>query len=67
VVERVCENCGFADPELTFVRRVYVVPEDWDRPGTERVVEPPELWCVSCLTQYPCRAADPDDPGLATP
>jgi hypothetical protein len=59
VTERACESCGFPDPELVLVRRVYVVPETWDQPASEQVVDPPELWCVSCISQYPCRAADP--------
>jgi hypothetical protein len=46
------------DEELVLVRRVYVVPESWDQPGSETVVDPPELWCVSCVTQYPCRPID---------
>lgn len=51
---RVCESCGRDDDELLLVRRVYVVPEEWDRPASHRVVEPPELWCFSCASQYPC-------------
>jgi hypothetical protein len=51
--QRVCENCGFEDDELVLVRRVYVVPETWDTPGSETIVEEPELWCVSCCSQYP--------------
>jgi len=60
MTERVCENCGLADEELLFVRRVYVVPETWDRPASETVVPEPELWCVSCASQYPCEPADED-------
>ena len=56
--DRACENCGFPDEELVLVRRVYVVPEDWDAPPATTVVPEPELWCVSCMTQYPCEAAD---------
>ena len=51
--DRACENCGFVDDELVLVRRVYVVPETWDQPGSATVVEEPELWCVSCCSQYP--------------
>ena len=54
-----CENCGFADPELVTVRRVYVVPEAWDREPSERVLPDPERWCVSCATQYPCEVVGP--------
>jgi hypothetical protein len=46
------------DEELVLVRRVYVVPESWDQPGAETIVDPPELWCVSCVTQFPCRPVD---------
>jgi hypothetical protein len=56
--DRACENCGFPDEELVLVRRIYVVPEDWDAPPGKTVVPEPELWCVSCMTQYPCEAAD---------
>jgi hypothetical protein len=48
-----CDNCGFPDPELVRVRRVYVVPAAWDREGSETVVPEPEMWCVSCCSQYP--------------
>jgi hypothetical protein len=54
VTDRVCENCGFADEELVLVRRVYLTPETWDQPASQRVVPDPELWCVSCVSQYPC-------------
>ena len=53
MTDRACENCGFVDDELVLVRRVYVVPETWDTPGSATVVEEPELWCVSCCSQYP--------------
>lgn len=56
--DRACENCGFPDEELVLVRRVYVVPEDWDAPPAATVVPEPELWCVSCMTQYPCEPAE---------
>ena len=48
-----CDNCGFPDPELVRVRRVYVVPASWDNEGSETVVPEPEMWCVSCCSQYP--------------
>jgi len=53
MTERACENCGFPDEELVLVRRVYVVPETWDQKGSETVEPEPELWCVSCCSQYP--------------
>jgi hypothetical protein len=58
MTERACENCGIPDDELVLVRRVYVVPPSWDNPGSHTVVEPPELWCISCASQYPCEPAD---------
>ncbi|HEX5614532.1 MAG TPA: hypothetical protein VFZ83_05210 [Acidimicrobiia bacterium] len=58
MTERVCENCGFDDEDLVLVRRVYVVPESWDQPPKREVVDPPELWCVPCVTQYPCEPVD---------
>ena len=58
VTERVCENCGIPDDELVLVRRVYVVPPSWDTPGSQSVIAEPELWCVSCLSQYPCEIVD---------
>ncbi len=50
-----CENCGHSDAELVEVQRVYLHPGDDDRPDRVDVVEVPEWWCVSCVTQYPCR------------
>jgi hypothetical protein len=47
-----------ADDELVLVRRVYVVSPSWDTPGSETVVAEPELWCISCMSQYPCEVAD---------
>jgi hypothetical protein len=58
VTEHVCENCAASVDDLVLVRRVYVVPPSWDTPGSETVVPEPELWCVSCVTQYPCEAVD---------
>ena len=61
MAERVCENCGFEDDELILVRRVYVVPETWDQPASETVVPEPELWCVSCVSQYPCNGVEEEE------
>jgi hypothetical protein len=58
-MQRVCENCGGEDDdELTLVRRMYVVPESWDNPGSSQTVEESELWCFSCRSQYPHEPAD---------
>jgi len=55
---RVCENCAMGDDELVLVRRVYVVPPSWDTPGSQTVIAEPELWCISCISQYPCEIVD---------
>jgi hypothetical protein len=57
-VDGVCENCAASEDELTLVRRVYVVPESWDTPGSSTTLEDPELWCFSCRSQYPHEPAD---------
>src|SRR5262249_9339354 len=44
--------------ELVLVRRVYVVPPSWDTPGSQTVIAEPELWCISCISQYPCEIVD---------
>jgi hypothetical protein len=46
------------DLELVLVRRVYVVPASWEMPGSETVVAEPELWCISCVSQYPCEQVE---------
>ena len=51
--DRACDNCGFPDPELVRVRRVYVVPASWDREASETISPDPEQWCISCCSQYP--------------
>jgi hypothetical protein len=35
------------------VKRVYVVPEAWDTPGSSTTMDETELWCWSCRSQYP--------------
>lgn len=55
----VCENCAHVDAELLAVRRVYLTPESWDTPAAAVVLEEVERWCLSCVSQYPCRPADP--------
>ncbi len=63
MTDRACENCGFPDEELVLVRRVYVVPETWDQTASETVVEEPELWCVSCCSQYPHNVVADEESG----
>ena len=58
MTERVCENCAIPDDELVLVRRVYLVPPSWDTPGSQTVIAEPELWCVSCISQYPCEMVE---------
>jgi hypothetical protein len=55
---KVCENCGVGDDRLILVRRVYVVPPSWDTPGSQTTLADPELWCVPCVSQYPCEIVD---------
>lgn len=52
-MERVCESCAREDDDLVVVRRMYVVPETWDTPGSSTTVEATELWCFSCRSLYP--------------
>jgi hypothetical protein len=52
-----CENCGRDDDELVVVRRVYVFLATDDTPERVQVVDEPERWCVSCVSQYPCEPA----------
>ncbi len=61
MTERACENCGIPDDELVLVRRVYLVPASWDDPGSRTVLEEPELWCISCCSQYPCEPVPTDE------
>jgi hypothetical protein len=51
-----CENCARPDAELVEVHRVYVTPADADHPEEVTEVDATEAWCVSCVSQYPCRA-----------
>jgi len=55
---RVCENCAREDDDLVTVRRVYVVPESWDTPGSSTTMSEVELWCFSCRSMYPYEVAD---------
>jgi hypothetical protein len=54
----VCENCAREDDELIAVRRIYVIPEAWDTPGSSRIVDAVELWCFSCRSMYPHQVAE---------
>ena len=49
----VCDSCGREDAELVEVHRIYVVPEAWDTPGSEKKLTEVERWCFSCRTHYP--------------
>ena len=48
-----CDSCGRDEPDLVAVHRVYVVPESWDTPGSEKTLAEVEQWCFSCRTHYP--------------
>lgn len=47
-----CENCA-REGEVGPVKRMYVVPESWDGPGSSTTMDEVEQWCFSCRTQYP--------------
>ena len=61
MADRVCENCAFPDEDLVLVRRVYVTPETWETSASHQVVQEPELWCVSCRSQYPHEVVDDEE------
>ena len=61
-MQRVCENCAREDDDLESVRRMYVVPESWDTPGSSSTLDDAELWCFSCRSQYPHEVADEAEP-----
>lgn len=63
-MEHVCENCAHPDDELALVRRVYLDPEAPATAGGRQVVGDPELWCVSCRSQYPSEAVEDDTDDL---
>lgn len=52
-----CDSCGREETELVAVHRVYVVPESWDTPGSEKTLTDVEQWCFSCRTHYPHQEA----------
>jgi hypothetical protein len=52
-----CDSCGREETELVAVHRVYVVPESWDTPGSEKTLAEVEQWCFSCRTHYPHQEA----------
>ncbi len=47
-----CDSCGADDEELVRVRRIYLDPTA-EGPGSERVVDEVEWWCLPCRTHYP--------------
>lgn len=49
----ICDSCGVEEAVLHAVRRKYVTVADWDREGSERVLDEVERWCFACLTHYP--------------
>ena len=48
-----CDSCGREETDLVEVHRVYVVPESWDTPGSEKTLTEVERWCFACRTHYP--------------
>ncbi len=65
-MEHVCENCGHPDEELAFVRRVYLDVEKPDPAEGRQAVGDPELWCLSCRSQYPFDPVEDDTDDAAT-
>ncbi|MGH9066482.1 MAG: hypothetical protein ACRD0J_03020 [Acidimicrobiales bacterium] len=59
-MESVCESCAGEDDDLVAVRRLYVTPEAWDRPGATARSDQVELWCFSCRSLYPHEAEAED-------
>ena len=55
-----CQNCARDDEDLVAVKRLYVVPETWDQPGSVTPATEVELWCFSCRTQYPHEDVEPE-------
>jgi len=49
----ICESCGRDDEDVAAVHRMYVTPEAWDTPGTEKVLDEVEHWCFACRSHYP--------------
>lgn len=47
-----CDSCG-RDDRLETVRRLYVVPESWDTPGSVTEADGTEAWCFTCRSMYP--------------
>lgn len=43
------------------MRRAYVVPESWDTQGSMDVLPEVELWCLSCISQYPAEIVETGD------
>jgi hypothetical protein len=54
-----CDNCARPDDELVTVRRVYLTPARDGAPERITVVDEPERWCISCVSQYPCEPVGP--------
>lgn len=55
-----CDSCG-RDDRLETVRRLYVVPEAWDTPGSVTEADGTEAWCFTCRSMYPHVAVDEDE------
>ncbi len=64
-MDRVCENCAHPDDDLALVHRVYVDPEQAGTAAARQIVDDPELWCVSCRSQYPFEPVEDDTDDLA--
>jgi hypothetical protein len=52
-VQGTCDSCAAEGERLYAVHRMYVTPESWDTPGSQRVLDEVEHWCYACCTHYP--------------
>lgn len=57
-----CESCGADVDEVVPVRRVWEIPEAWDRPASRTVDTDTERWCFPCRTHYPHELLEDDAP-----
>jgi hypothetical protein len=48
-----CDSCGRDGETLFAVHRMYVTPEAWDTPGSQRTLDEVERWCYACCAHYP--------------
>lgn len=57
-----CESCGRDGEDLVAVHRMYVTPEAWDTPASQRTLDEREHWCYACRTHYAHQVAEGSPP-----